>query len=98
MPTYQWLPRFRKDLAALSPEQRAAFTDAVEQFVAALRQGRGRFPKALRVHRIDGTDDVWSLSWAGDGRATFAFGESLKPGEAHVIWRRVGSHDIDRAP
>jgi hypothetical protein len=98
VPTYQWLPRFREDLEALSPEERQAFADAVEAFVAALKDGRGRFPKALRVHRIDGTEDVWSLSWAGDGRATFSYGESIRPGEAHVIWRRVGSHSIYRAP
>jgi hypothetical protein len=98
VPTYRWLPRFRKDLEALSPEQREAFAKAVEEFVGALKQGRGRFPKSLRVHRIDGTEDVWSLSWAGDGRATFTYGDSIHPGEAHVIWRRIGSHGIYRAP
>ena len=34
------------------------------------------------------------MTWAADGRATFRYGEPRRPGEPHVIWRRVGTHDI----
>jgi hypothetical protein len=32
--------------------------------------------------------------WAPDGRATFEYGEPIRPGERHVIWRRIGGHEI----
>jgi hypothetical protein len=38
------------------------------------------------------------MSWAPDGRATFEYGEQMIAGEAHVIWRRIGRHDVFRAP
>lgn len=41
---------------------------------------------------------VWELSWAADGRATFEYGAELIEGQPHIIWRRIGSHDIFRNP
>ena len=32
------------------------------------------------------------------GRATFSYGQPVKDGEVHTIWRRVGSHQIFTAP
>jgi hypothetical protein len=37
---------------------------------------------------------VWELSFAADGRATFAYGDEVVAGEAHVVWRRVGDHSV----
>jgi hypothetical protein len=37
---------------------------------------------------------VWEISWAADGRATFNYGDEVIPGERHIIWRRIGTHDI----
>jgi len=34
------------------------------------------------------------MTWAKDGRATWQYGQELRAGEAHVIWRRIGSHEI----
>jgi hypothetical protein len=31
---------------------------------------------------------------AADGRATFAYGDEVLPGEPHLSWRRVGAHDV----
>jgi hypothetical protein len=31
---------------------------------------------------------------SGYGRATFEIGKSLKDDEPHIIWRRIGGHDI----
>lgn len=84
-------------MGKLTPSQRAAFRRSVSKFVEALRRG-GDLPKGLRVKPVAGHEGVWELTWAPDGRATFAYGEQQKIGEPHVIWRRVGSHDIFRRP
>jgi hypothetical protein len=38
------------------------------------------------------------MTWAADGRATFEYGQEIRPGEPHIIWRRIGTHDIFRQP
>lgn len=52
------------------------------------------FPVHLRVKRVQGHSGVWELTFAPDGRATFAYGDEVVPGEAHVMWRRVGDHSV----
>jgi hypothetical protein len=47
---------------------------------------------------MQGHPGVWEMSWARDGRATFEYGEEVLPGQAHIIWRRIGSHGIFRNP
>lgn len=93
MPTYERLPRFIKDFGALSREQQLLFIAAVEKFVADLQAGTG-FRKGLRVKGVQGSPGLYELSWAGDGRATFSYGKAVRNGEPHVIWHRVGTHDI----
>lgn len=95
MPTYESLERFLRDFAKLTPQQRALFLRAVQEFVEDLRNGR-RFRPGLRVKRVQGADGVWEMTWAPDGRATWQFGDEVKPGDVHIIWRRVGTHDIFR--
>lgn len=34
------------------------------------------------------------MTWANDGRALFKYGTSPHPGDVHIIWLRVGSHEI----
>lgn len=34
------------------------------------------------------------MTWGSDGRALFRYGDAKRPGERHVIWHRVGTHDI----
>jgi hypothetical protein len=91
------LPRFRADFVRLSPAQQAACLGAVAQFVEDLRAG-GQFRKRLRVKGVQGAPGVFEMTWAPDGRATFEYGDEIKPGEPHVIWRRIGTHDIFRQP
>jgi hypothetical protein len=38
------------------------------------------------------------MTWAADGRATFEYGQEIRPGEPHIIWRRIGTHDVFRQP
>jgi hypothetical protein len=93
LPTYERLPRFSKDFGALSREQQLLFIAAVEKFVADLQAGKG-FRKGLRVKGVQGSPGVYELTWADDGRATFSYGKAVRDGETHVIWHRVGTHDI----
>jgi len=96
MPTYEALTVFLRDLKNLTPEQRAAFMRAVRHFIADLRGGR--FRKGLRVKKMAGHDDIWEMTWADDGRATFQYGAAKRDGEVHIIWRRIGTHDIFDRP
>ena len=68
----------------------------ITQFVVDLKAGR--FRPGLRVKRVQATAGVWEMTWAPDGRATFEYGPELRPGEPHVTWRRVGTHDIFNHP
>lgn len=93
MPTYVRLPRFVKDYVRLSRAQQRQFQDAVAKFVEDLERGEG-FRPGLRVKGVQGSPGVFELTWADDGCATFSYGDSIREGEPHVIWRRVGTHDI----
>ncbi len=96
MPTYQARQRFLRDFKNLSREQAAAWEKALDLFIACLR--RGSFDPSLRVKRVQGYPGVWEMTWAPNGRATFEYGEELRAGEPHIIWRRVGTHGIFRKP
>lgn len=90
-------PGFRRDYKRLTSAQRDRLRSAIRDLVEDLKAGRTPRP-ALRVKRVRGTKDVWEMSWAPDGRATFQYGQERNPGDAHVIWRRVGTHDIFGRP
>jgi len=97
MPTRDVLAKFWRDWAQLGPGEQQAFLIAVDKFVADLRAGRG-FRSGLRVKGVRGTPGVYELTWARDGRATFSYGRSIVGDEPHVIWRRLGTHEILREP
>jgi hypothetical protein len=46
------------------------------------------------VNPLAGHRGVYELRFAPDGRATFTFGASVREGQPHVIWRRIGGHDV----
>ena len=96
MPTHFEEERFLADLARLTHREREVFRAAVAKFVVDLRAGR--FRKGLRVKRLQGHAGLWEMTWADDGRATFRYGDSIRPGDPHIVWRRVGSHDIFENP
>lgn len=97
MPTYAWLTRFGADFERLTPTQQAAFLLAVSQFVEDLQSG-GPFRKGLRVKGIRGSSGLFEMTWADDGRATFEHGPAVQGSEPHVVWRRVGTHDVFMKP
>jgi hypothetical protein len=97
LPTYAWWARFANDFDSLSSDQQAAFLVAVSQFVDDLRAGKG-FRKGLRVKGVKGAAGIFEMTWAADGRATLEYGEEVREGEPHILWRRVGAHSIFNIP
>ena len=93
MPTREVLASFWRDWDRLSAEDQRAFRAAVEKFVEDLRVGRG-LRKGLRVKGVEGARGIYELTWAPDGRATFEFGRAVRDDEPHIIWRRIGGHQI----
>ena len=93
MPTYERLLRFNRDYDTLSSDEKKAFNAAVRKFVEDLERGQG-FRKGLRVKGVQGAPNVYEMTWADDGRATFSYGRSIHGDEPHVIWHRVGTHDV----
>ena len=95
-PTYDQAHSFKRDLAALSPRQREHFLIAVKKFRADL--AAGKFRKGLRVKRVEGHPGIFEMTFAPDGPATWQFGDEVIAGEPHIIWRRIGTHDIFSRP
>jgi hypothetical protein len=96
MPTYFRLVRFNNDWDKLSARQQAQFRIALTLFAEDLRKGSG-FRPGLRVKKMSG-HDVWEMSWAPDGRATFSYGKPVKDHDVHIVWHRIGTHKISDEP
>lgn len=97
MPTYDVEPRFLHDYTRLTEEQKVLFAAAYKKMVADLKVGSG-FRKGLRVKGVQGHSGIYEMTWAPDGRATFIYGTSPHPGDIHIIWRRIGGHEIFQNP
>jgi len=97
MPTHEQLLSFRRDWDALTAEQQRQFRRAVAKFVEDLAERRG-FRPGFRVKGVQGTDGIFEMMWAEDGRATFQYGSPVRGDEPHIVWRRVGIHPVFRAP
>jgi hypothetical protein len=79
MPTYDKELKFLRDWDIISPEQRRLFMDAVAAMVHDLAAGQG-FRAGLRVKGVRGRPGV--------------YGTSPHPGDVHIIWCRIGGHEI----
>jgi hypothetical protein len=93
--SYERTRRFDRDWKALTDADRTRFRIAFRRFDADLTSGT--FRPGLRVKRVEGTEGVFEMTWAPDGRATFEYGPTQGDG-THVIWRRIGRHDVFRRP
>ncbi len=93
MPTFDTTATFSRDHSRLTREARAAFGVAVPKFVEDIENGNG-FRAGLRVKGIRSRDGVFEMTFDDDGRATFEYGEEVRPGETHIVWRRIGSHAV----
>lgn len=93
MPTFFAVVRFQREYRKLSEPDRHRFERVVrEQFVPDLQAGS--FRPGLRVRGVEGAPGVFEMTWAPDGRATWEYGAEVRTGEVHVIWRRIGRHQI----
>jgi hypothetical protein len=98
MPTYESVAAFQRQWSKLDAAQRAAFKHALAVFIANLRASEdalkvgGSFSPELRVHELANTE-IWSLTFARDGRALFRYGEEVTRGERHIVWEAIGDHD-----
>jgi hypothetical protein len=95
VPTHARTRCFERDWQALTGEQRQRFRRAFRRFDEDLVNSQ--FRAGLRVKRVTGTDEVFEMTWAPDGRATFEYGEA-EVNEPHIIWRRIGTHAVFRRP
>ncbi|MFD3956975.1 MULTISPECIES: hypothetical protein [Streptomyces] len=41
---------------------------------------------------------TWSMGTGPAGRTAFEYGAEVRPGTPHVIWRRIGTHQILTGP
>lgn len=91
-------PRFQRDYRSLSQQQRLQAHQAARSFAEDLNNKRAP-RRGLRVKRVQAAPPgVREITWAPDGRATFEFGPEVRAGEAHVVWRRIGTHGVLAAP
>jgi hypothetical protein len=91
VPSHARTRQFDRDWKGLSSADCDRYRVAFRRFDADL--GAGRFRPGLRVKGVQGAPGVFEMTWAPNGRATFEYGVSKGSG-AHVIWRRIGTHDI----
>jgi hypothetical protein len=97
MPTHEEEESFQRDLDDLTPEQYARFRRAVRRLAEDI--DRGEIRSSLRVKPMVDHPGIWEMTWEGaDGRATFRYGPEHIPGKRHVIWRRIGGHEIFQEP
>jgi hypothetical protein len=91
VPTYDSDETFNHQYDRLTPAERAAFREALKDFIADC--DTGRFRASLRVHKIESLD-AYSMTWAGNGRAIFNFGPPRVEGKRHVDWLSIGTHAV----
>ena len=97
MPTRDVAEDFWNDYDQLTEAQRLRFLRVLQRFVEDVDSGQ--FRASLRVKPVRGQSGVWEMTWDGnDGRATFMYGPEKLPGKRHVIWLRVGGHEIFQEP
>lgn len=97
MPTHDEADSFWHDWDKLTEAQQDQFLVAVAKMVDDIRLGQG-FRKGLRVKGVQRRPGTYEMTWADDGRAIFEYGLSPRAGDTHIIWRRVGTHDILKNP
>jgi hypothetical protein len=97
MPTHEEEDGFWRDIDHLTDEEFARFRRAALRLAEDL--DRGEIRASLRVKPLVNHPSIWEMAREDhDGRATFAYGPERIPGKRHVIWRRVGGHEVFQEP
>jgi hypothetical protein len=93
VPTHEETERFTNEYKRLRADRQALFNRARRDWVAALKAHRPA-PARLGIRRFLSIEGMYEFHFAPDGRALFRYGPERKPGEVHIIWERIGGHDI----
>ncbi len=101
---FETTPAFDADFRRLKPEHRVAFREALRtKFIPACdalaADPATSWPKSLRIKAVQGAPGVLEMTWSfasPGGRATFELVTAA--GELRCRWRRVGDHDVFKAP
>ncbi|MDE0267569.1 MAG: hypothetical protein OXI96_00820 [Acidimicrobiaceae bacterium] len=59
-----------------------------------IERGDRVHPSPGLVKKLRSRPELWEFRWAHDGRATFAWDTAVRPGKHHIVWHRIGTHDI----
>ncbi len=94
---------FKADYKRLSEREKGLFKKSYLRMNDAYAQ-RGNqalppWPKSLRIRDVEGATGVFEMTWSfsgPDGRATFEI--ITIAGSPAIRWRRIGGHEIFRAP
>jgi hypothetical protein len=101
---FETTPAFDADYRRLKEQHRDVFRRVLKtKFIPtcdALAAGAAAvWPRSLRVKAVHGAPGVLEMTWSfasPDGRATFEL--VTVEGELRCRWRRVGDHDVFKAP
>ncbi len=93
MPTHEERERFLNEYTRLRRAEQQQFKRAVAEFVTALKDHHPP-PKKLGIERYERQSGIYEFHWSATGRALFRYGPEKTPGEPHVIWLRIGGHEI----
>jgi hypothetical protein len=103
-PTFDRTDDFKRDYRGFDdPAKREQVRSSLQHFIedlTAIEEGRASdFRPGLRVKSMKGHPGILEMSWEhDDGRATFQWGVPVREGMRHVLWRRIGGHEIFGAP
>ncbi|HEX8036442.1 MAG TPA: hypothetical protein VF510_21475 [Ktedonobacterales bacterium] len=94
MPTHDEFEQFLREYRAMPKQGRALFRKAVAHMNEDMKAGRP-FCKSLRISALSEYSNIYEMTWdMPNGRATFMYGSPQLPREPHIIWRRIGGHEI----
>jgi hypothetical protein len=83
------------------PAARSLLSERFKRSINNLRRQSGLSQQGDRDKEFvaDGARDaVETARQELDGRATFHFGNRVREGEPHIVWRRIGTHKIFTRP
>jgi hypothetical protein len=101
---FETTPAFDADYRRLKPEHRVTFrrvlrTKFIPACDALAADPSAAWPRSLRVKSVQGAPGILEMTWSftsPDGRATFEL--VTVDGELRCRWRRLGGHEVFRAP
>ena len=98
-PTFDRLAQFKRDYSKLTSAQRQLFRVAAKKIVAPLSTTPpGDLGEPL-VREIKDHPGFFEVRFAGGIRAIDTFGPAVRPGQAHLIWCRIGTDEaLDKPP